>query len=133
MKILCLMVKAPKSQSVSIERQEYYCGFFWEAVPYYRLEAGVCAGSGIYYAGGEKVHQYNVFSVNTPAQYAIAELLQNPDSYTGLSGFFQEKRDLLAKGLSEIGFDVLIPEATYFCLLLIKSFQIREIWNLLNG
>lgn len=81
----------------------------------------------------KKVHQYNVFSVNTPAQYAIAELLQNPDSYTGLSGFFQEKRDLLAKGLSEIGFDVLIPEATYFCLLLIKSFQIREIWNLLNG
>lgn len=39
----------------------------------------------------KKVHQYNVFSVNTPAQYAIAELLQNPDSYTGLSGFFQRK------------------------------------------
>ena len=69
------------------------------------------------------MHQYNVFSVNTPAQYAIAELLQNPDSYTGLSGFFREKRDLLAKGLSEIGFDVLIPEATYFCLLLIKVFR----------
>ena len=73
------------------------------------------------------MHQYNVFSVNTPAQYAIAEHLQNPDSYTGLSGFFQEKRDLLAKGLSEIGFDVLIPEATYFLSASYKSFQIWEI------
>ncbi|NHQ72806.1 aminotransferase class I/II-fold pyridoxal phosphate-dependent enzyme, partial [Elizabethkingia miricola] len=71
----------------------------------------------------KKVHQYNVFSVNTPAQYAIAELLQNPDSYTGLSGFFQEKRDLLAKGLSEIGFDVLIPEATYFLSASYKKFS----------
>lgn len=71
----------------------------------------------------KKVHQYNVFSVNTPAQYAIAELLQNPDSYTGLSGFFQDKRDLLAKGLSEIGFDVLIPEATYFLSASYKKFS----------
>ncbi|WP_407484204.1 methionine aminotransferase [Elizabethkingia meningoseptica] len=70
-----------------------------------------------------KVHQYNVFSVNTLAQYAVAELLENPESYTGLPRFFQEKRDLLANGLTAIGFDVLIPEGTYFLSASYKKFS----------
>ncbi|ODM54289.1 methionine aminotransferase [Elizabethkingia meningoseptica] len=70
-----------------------------------------------------KVHQYNVFSVNTPAQYAVAELLEDPESYTGLPRFFQEKRDMLVNGLTAIGFDVLILEGTYFLSASYKKFS----------
>ena len=40
-----------------------------------------------------KVHQFNVFSVNTPTQYALAEYLRDAEHYLSLSGFFQQKRD----------------------------------------
>jgi methionine aminotransferase len=40
-----------------------------------------------------KVHQYNVFSVNTPIQYAYAEFIQNKDLYLQLNDFYKTKRD----------------------------------------
>ena len=45
------------------------------------------------------VHQFTVFTVNTPAQHAIADHLINPDTYLSLPDYFQEKRDLLYKSL----------------------------------
>ena len=40
-----------------------------------------------------KVHQFNVFSVNTPLQYAIADFLSEPKEYLELNNFYQQKRD----------------------------------------
>ncbi len=40
-----------------------------------------------------KVHQFNVFSVNTPMQYAIAEYLEDSSVYMNIPNFFQQKRD----------------------------------------
>ncbi|MDP9108622.1 MAG: methionine aminotransferase, partial [Pseudomonadota bacterium] len=39
-----------------------------------------------------KVHQFNVFTVNTPMQYALASYLANPHPYLALSSFYQAKR-----------------------------------------
>lgn len=64
-----------------------------------------------------KVHQFNVFSVNTPMQYAIAEYLQREEHYLYLSPFFQEKRDYLTKGLDTSRFRVHNSEGTYFLLV----------------
>jgi len=64
-----------------------------------------------------KVHQYNVFSVNTPLQYAIADFLKDPQEYLGLSAFFEQKRDLLVDGLAGSKFNILPCEGTYFLLL----------------
>ncbi|KAF5277276.1 hypothetical protein FQR65_LT16052 [Abscondita terminalis] len=61
-----------------------------------------------------KVHQFNVFSVNTPMQYAIAKYLEDPQTYLSLPSFFQEKRDLLAEGLKDTGFEVIPSQGTYF-------------------
>lgn len=65
-----------------------------------------------------KVHQFNTFSIAAPLQYAIASYLrQKPDSWQGLSDFFQRKRDLLRQELQ--GTDWILPPAqgTYFQLL----------------
>ena len=61
-----------------------------------------------------KVHQYNVFSVSTPMQVGVANYLKNPDTYTGLSDFFQQKRDLFRSLLSETRLKLLPCNGSYF-------------------
>lgn len=61
-----------------------------------------------------KVHQYNVFSVNTPAQYGLAEYLKNSHVYLSLSTFYEEKRNLFREYLSASRFEVFPCEGTYF-------------------
>src|ERR1700691_3337947 len=52
-----------------------------------------------------RVHQFNTFSIAAPLQYAIARYLSAcPDVWSGLSAFFQAKRDLLAGRLRGSGF-----------------------------
>lgn len=46
-----------------------------------------------------KIHQFNVFSVNTPMQAALAHYLADPTPWQQLSAFYQRKRDLFAQGL----------------------------------
>jgi methionine transaminase len=64
-----------------------------------------------------KVHQFTVFAVNTPIQMAIAEHLKKPKNYSGLNGFFQEKRDFFVDALKTAEFEVLPSFGTYFQLL----------------
>jgi methionine aminotransferase len=63
-----------------------------------------------------KVHQFNVFAVNTPAQHAIAEFLQSPEEYLGLNAFFQNKRDLFLDAMSHCRMKPIHSEGTYFQL-----------------
>ncbi len=64
-----------------------------------------------------KVHQFNVFSVNTPMQYALAEYLQNPDNYLSLPAFNQSKRDFFVNHIKASRFKVIPSHGTYFQLL----------------
>lgn len=61
-----------------------------------------------------KVHQFNVFSVNAPMQFAIAEYLEDISYVKGLSSFFERKRNLLKDGLKGSRFTILPCEGTYF-------------------
>lgn len=63
-----------------------------------------------------KVHQFNVFCVNTPVQYGLAEFLKNKNEYLNLSEFFQNKRDFLMNGLNSTPFRIIKPEGSYFLL-----------------
>jgi methionine aminotransferase len=65
-----------------------------------------------------KVHQFNTFSIASPLQYAIARYLAAyPDAWSGLSAFFQAKRDLLAGLLRGSGFEPVPAAGTYFQLV----------------
>ncbi|MDQ7947575.1 MAG: methionine aminotransferase [Pedobacter sp.] len=61
-----------------------------------------------------KVHQFNVFSVNTPMQVGIANYLKAEQVYEGLPTFFQEKRDLFRSLLSETKLKLLPCMGSYF-------------------
>ena len=61
-----------------------------------------------------KVHQFNVFTVNTPMQHALASYMADPAPYLDLSAFYQRKRDLFAEGLARTRFKLLPSGGTYF-------------------
>ena len=65
-----------------------------------------------------RVHQFNAFSIAAPLQHAIARYLaRHSDAWTGLSAFFQAKRDLLADSLRGCGLEPLRAAGTYFMLV----------------
>jgi methionine aminotransferase len=61
-----------------------------------------------------KVHQYNVFTVNTPMQHGLAAYMADPAPYLGLSDFYQRKRDLFRAGLAGTRLRLLPADGTYF-------------------
>ncbi|MFB2118161.1 methionine aminotransferase [Parapedobacter sp. 2B3] len=79
-------------------------------------KVGYCLAPRELMAEFRKAHQFNVFSVNTPIQYALADFLDTPAEYLGLHAFFQAKRDLMLRGLASTRFVPLPCEGTYFLL-----------------
>jgi methionine aminotransferase len=61
-----------------------------------------------------KVHQFNVFTVNTPVQYGLAAYLADPTPYLALPAFYQKKRELFRAGLAKTKFKILPSEGSYF-------------------
>ncbi|MBK7900630.1 MAG: aminotransferase class I/II-fold pyridoxal phosphate-dependent enzyme [Betaproteobacteria bacterium] len=63
-----------------------------------------------------KLHQFNVFTVNTPAQLGIADYMADPARHQGLAAFYRQKRDHFRSLLAATPFDPLPCAGTYFQL-----------------
>jgi methionine transaminase len=61
-----------------------------------------------------KVHQFNVFTVNTPVQHGLAQYMADPRPYEDLSAFYQRKRDLFRAGLGATRLRLLPSQGSYF-------------------
>jgi methionine aminotransferase len=61
-----------------------------------------------------KVHQFNVFTVNTPMQWALASYMQDASHYLNLPTFYQRKRDLFRQGMLATRFELLPCQGSYF-------------------
>ena len=77
-------------------------------------KVGYVAAPAALTAEFRKVHQFNVFTVNTPVQYGLAQYMANPAPYLELGAFYQRKRDLFRAGLQHTRFKLLPSEGTYF-------------------
>ena len=62
------------------------------------------------------VHQFEVFSVNTPIQYALAEFMQDPNEYLHVHTFYENKRNLFNNLLKKSRFKIKPASGTYFQL-----------------
>jgi methionine transaminase len=78
---------------------------------------GYCVAPETLMTAFRKVHQYVVFSVNTPMQKALATYLKDPKNYLELGSFYQQKRDLFIDLLKGSRFKILPSEGTYYQLL----------------
>jgi methionine aminotransferase len=77
-------------------------------------KVGYVAAPGPLMAEFRKVHQYNVFSVNTPMQQGLAAYMADAAPYLELPAFYQRKRDLFRAGLAGTRFTLLPADGTYF-------------------
>jgi methionine aminotransferase len=73
-----------------------------------------------------KVHQFNVFTVNTPMQYGFASYISDPNPYLELPAFYQNKRDLFRAGLMQTKFKLLPCEGTYFQCVDFSGLNVAE-------
>ena len=89
-------------------------------------KVGTVAAPSSFTSEFRKVHQFNVFTVNTPVQFGLAKYMQNPQPYLELPKFYQRKRDLFRQGLSKTKFKLLPGEGTYFQCADISELSVAE-------
>ncbi|RZI69269.1 MAG: pyridoxal phosphate-dependent aminotransferase [Variovorax sp.] len=90
-------------------------------------KVGTVAAPAVLTAEFRKVHQFNVFTVNTPMQHALARYMDDAAPYLELPAFYQRKRDLFAAGLAKTRFKLLPSGGTYFqCVDITAVSELRE-------
>ena len=77
-------------------------------------KVGYVAAPASLMAEFRKVHQFNVFTVNTPMQHGLAQYMANPAPHLGLPAFYQRKRELFRQGLQATRFKLLPCQGSYF-------------------
>ena len=77
-------------------------------------KVGYVAAPAMLMAEFRKVHQFNVFTVNTPMQHALASFMSEPQHHLGLPAFYQRKRDLFFDGLAATRLRALDTRGSYF-------------------
>jgi methionine transaminase len=78
---------------------------------------GYCAAPDYLTKEFRKMHQFIVFSVNTPIQYAYAEFMKLEERYLSLGNFYQHKRDVFLNEMKKSNFKLKPCNGTYFQLL----------------
>ncbi|ALR76817.1 pyridoxal phosphate-dependent aminotransferase [[Enterobacter] lignolyticus] len=70
-----------------------------------------------------KVHQFLMFSADTPMQHAFVEHMNDPQTWLALPAFYQRKRDLLQTLLAESPFRLLPSQGSFFLLADYRHFS----------
>jgi methionine transaminase len=77
-------------------------------------KVGYAAAPAVLMAEFRKVHQFNVFTVNTPMQHGLASYMADASHHLELPAFYQRKRDLFRAGLAQTRFRLLPSLGSYF-------------------
>ena len=77
---------------------------------------GYVFGAAALMAEFRKVHQFNVFTVNTPCQIGIADYMSDASRHLGLAAFYQHKREFFREQMRGSRFALLPCRGTYFQL-----------------
>ena len=77
-------------------------------------KVGYVAAPAVLMAEFRKVHQFNVFTVNTPMQHGLAHFMADASNHLGLPAFYQRKRDLFRAGLAKTRLRPLVTSGSYF-------------------
>ena len=80
-------------------------------------KVGYVAAPAALSAEFRKVHQFNVFTVNTPVQHGLARFMADPAPYLELPAFYQRKRDTFAQGLAQTKLRPLRTQGSFFQLV----------------
>lgn len=84
---------------------------------------GYCLAPAALMAELVKVHQFMMYSADTPMQYAFADYLRQPANYLGLGEFYQRKRDRLVELMQASPFRLLPSAGSFFMLVSYADFS----------
>ncbi len=87
---------------------------------------GYCVAPKNLMAEFRKVHQFLVFCVNSPIQYALTDYLKDKNNYINLNSFYQNKRDYFVKKIKNSKFEIIPCGGTYFQLLSYKKLSTEK-------
>lgn len=97
-----------------LREKTFVCGSFGKTFHVTGWKIGYCIAPPALTVEFRKIHQYVTFSTVTPIQFALAEYLEVQERYLSIPAFYQKKRDLFAKGLSEIGLELIPSNGSFF-------------------
>ena len=125
------MVYAPKqhlsaSSFAGLAERAFIVSSFGKTFHVTGWKVGYVAAPASLSAEFRKVHQFNVFTVNTPVQYGLASYLKDPAPYLQLPAFYAAKRDLFRQGLASTKFELLPSEGSYFQCVRIDKLAVPE-------
>ena len=80
-------------------------------------KVGYCVAPKYLMKEFQKIHQFNVFSVNHPVQKALSAYLKTTTNYLKLPDFYQKKRDFFISEMQDSRFQIVPSRGTYFQLL----------------
>ena len=104
-------------QSEELSQRSFVISSFGKTYHTTGWKIGYCTAPKALMEEFRKIHQFIVFAVNTPIQYAYADYLNKPEHYLSLNSFYQSKRDLLISSLKESKFKITPTSGTYFQIL----------------
>ena len=105
-------------QVASLRERAFVIASFGKTYHCTGWKLGYCIAPPALSSEFRKIHQYVTFSSFTPAQAAIADMIeQHPEHVHTLSEFYQQKRDYLVGALNNSRFKILPCQGTYFLLL----------------
>ncbi|MCF2444526.1 methionine aminotransferase [Dyadobacter sp. CY345] len=98
----------------SLAARTFLCGSFGKTFHATGWKVGYCLAPKEFTAEFRKIHQYMVFSVITPFQFAIAEFLKDPEHYLSLSSFYETKRNIFINAIKHTGLKLKPSEGSFF-------------------
>jgi methionine transaminase len=105
------------SSSEELSKRTFVISSFGKTYHTTGWKMGYCAAPEILTKEFRKMHQFIVFSVNTPIQYAYAEFMKQDERYLSLGNFYQHKRDVFLGEIKKSKFKSQKCSGTYFQLL----------------
>jgi methionine aminotransferase len=105
------------SRHPELRQRSFVVGSFAKTYHTTGWKVGYCMAPAALSEEFRKIHQYMVFAVNTPIQYAYAEFLEDRQCYLSLPAFYQAKRDRFLELIRESRFRPLPCHGTYYQLL----------------
>lgn len=78
---------------------------------------GFCVGPEWMMKEFRKIHQFTVFSCNSPMQYAINEYILKHNPFKNTAEFYERKRDVFLASIKNSRFKIIPCKGTYFQLL----------------
>lgn len=100
----------------SLVERSFKIGSFGKTLHVTGWKLGYCVAPEFLMQEFRKIHQYMVFSINTPMQYALADYLAN-EQHIQIAKMYEGLRDTFLSTIQGSAFNPLPSEGTYFQLL----------------